>query len=254
MSKDPFGHTPQEVEGGRMVRTAYINLRNVFESAKLRRGYTYRPPLAYDGHLPRSPEENLKKPIWPSIARLCWSHNVEILPYLAFCFEQRALRDAPEPTHLLSPKSVAAYMQMLRAESGGRSARLMRAELQTAAAEIYWHVHYEGLPDADAALAVAVDDHGSLTPLFRYCLLCSLNTKASLAAAKRLLPRASHQYIKNPAAYGRGWKSLLPQEFDRTARRAFDVCGANLKGKTHEEQKSRRQKSRLPAADPQGEE
>jgi hypothetical protein len=218
-----------------MVRVAYIQERGRWESLKSRKPITYKPPRRYDGVRPVTIDgevtlENGQVSVWAKIITWCEARTIPPTEYIRVCFANLPMIScAPEPIQLLGEK----YLQIWNDTWEGMPIKLqeeLTSQHQIARTNMIVQQRVYGETPEDAQLLVLTDSSLELSPLFRYCIAASINTKPLRRVATTFRAEAVLQYECYPTLYAAAWRDILPKGFAELSKTAYPAVIAQQLG------------------------
>jgi len=203
---------------GEDARSAYIWNRTMFDMRTIGHGsvdmstYVFRPNAMWDGGVFRNKRYAR---IWPSIGQFMLAHSLIPASCVECMFVEFGTRDfAPVPTILKSEKWLPRFIE---ASADFAEQVMKRRELEHErwrSAAILARRSY-GAEMRQASLLSAMDHSCQLSPLFRYCILQSIN-EPSMAA--KFEEGALRQYASAKSIYDEKWQDFIPASLSLRAK------------------------------------
>jgi hypothetical protein len=205
------------------VKVTYAQVRSHWETLKAGKPVVYQPPRAYDGTTALLLEgeyevEKARPSVWVALVDWCAARKIPPELYVRYCFRGLSLdrAAAPEPAQLKSEKYLEGWTKAkkLRIEELRTS---LAAQKTIAATRIVTRQSAFGESGPLSQRAVLTDPSLELSPLFRFCLATSIDTKAMRKVAQTFWAEAIVQFSSDPRGYAKAWKEWLPPRFAEIA-------------------------------------
>lgn len=215
------------------VRACYTIERSRWESLKEGKQVNYTPPQRYDGMRAVTVENELelepaRSSVWQKVIDWCGSREIDPAEYIRICFTHLPMiNTAPEPQQLLGAKYESRWHETWE-HMEEQLALDLKLQKQIARTNIIVQQTVSGETPEDAQLLVITDGDLSLSPLFRYCLATSINTKKMREVATIFQAEAVLQFECYRRLYKRLWKEILPEGFSKMSRRLYPHALATM--------------------------
>jgi hypothetical protein len=201
-------------ELGDYIRDVWIREWRRHYQRRTGRPTNYEPGPLWDGK--ETPGGRRKSPVWPRIADLARSNNLDSDVFVRAFFHDRSY-SRPAPNMLLSPDAMQRYYLYLgnRDETAEQNLRLQ----VTAFEHAYYRASLSYGPGKETVERVLRDPRVAMTSLFRYAIACREDIPEHVGL---WFTSAVKQYLENSTTYDQVWGDCVPEAI-RTAGPAHPI-------------------------------
>lgn len=149
------------------------------------------------------------QPVWPKIAKFCLEHGINHEILIREFFEDRLGGYTPRPTDLMTNEALAVYARAHVLQREDVFVTYKSEQVEARRRYLFTKMMNVGMSDEDAWKTVILAPLSNLSPLFSYCLACSIG---ALGIAAMYRERAFWQYIASPRLYDEAMGSAIPHD------------------------------------------
>jgi hypothetical protein len=184
----------------------------------------YRLPACWDRPVAAAAGDEGLPDVWLALVRLCARHGIDAVDFLRWQMRPVTLLDGvPQPNQLASQPRIQRYLDAFPAEKQSVLVSFNSQQTHARGFLAYWR----DMPEVNRqqALAATITTKAiDLTPLFRYCLACSIPGDYFRKIAESQEVAAAVQYAGNRRAYdATGWSAFIPPQLRMKADRIYSA-------------------------------